>query len=50
MSRVITRGLRRQLKMVAPQQFVPKIILAWKQQHSQVKGIQLVDVLNIEPQ
>jgi hypothetical protein len=36
--------------MVAPQQFVPKIILPYEQQCFQVKGIQLVDVPNIKSQ
>jgi hypothetical protein len=35
MSRVITKGLRRQLKMVALKQFVPEIIQPLKQ-HFQV--------------
>jgi hypothetical protein len=36
MSKVITRAFRRQLKMVAPQQPLPEIILPHEQPHSQV--------------
>ncbi len=50
MSRIITRGFRRELEMVAPQQFVPKIVLSQEQSCSQAEGIQVVDVPNIEPQ
>ncbi len=49
MCRVITKGLRRQLEMVALKQFVPERIQSLKQQHSQVEGIQHVNAPNIEP-
>jgi hypothetical protein len=49
MSRVITKGLRRQLEMVSLE-FVPEIIQILKQQHSQIEGIQHVNAPNIKPQ
>jgi hypothetical protein len=39
MSRVITKGLRRQLEMVALEQFVQEIIQLLKQQRFQIEGI-----------
>lgn len=50
MSRVITKGLRRQLEMVSLEQFVPEIIQLLKQQHFQIEGIQHVNAPNIKPQ
>jgi hypothetical protein len=50
MSRIITKGLRSQLEMVALKQFVPKRIQLLKQQCFQVEGIQHVNAPNIEPQ
>jgi hypothetical protein len=50
MLRIIIKGLKRQVNMVASQQSVPKIVLSQEQQCFQVKGIQPVDASNIKPQ
>jgi hypothetical protein len=50
MLKIVIRGFRRQLEMVAPQQPMPEIVLSQKQPSSQTKGIQHVDVRNIESQ
>jgi hypothetical protein len=49
-SKIITRGLRRQLKLGAPQQPIHEAIYLQEQQHFQHKGIRPVDVHGIEPQ
>jgi hypothetical protein len=49
MCQAITKGLKRQLEMVALKQFVLEIIQSLKQQRSQVEGIQHVNAPNIEP-
>jgi hypothetical protein len=50
MLRIIIKGLKRQVNMVASQQFVPKIVLSQEQQCFQVKGIQSIDASNTKPQ
>ncbi len=50
MLRIIIKGLKRQVNIVASQQYVPKIVLSKEQQCFQVKGIQLVDDSNTQPQ
>jgi hypothetical protein len=50
MLKIIIKGLRRQLEMIAPQQPMPEIVLPQEQPSSQVEGIQHVDVCNIKSQ
>jgi hypothetical protein len=39
MSRVVTRGLRRQLELEVPQQPIREVIQSQKQPHFQIEGI-----------
>jgi len=48
MSRVVTRGFRRQSKLRIPQQLVHEVAHSQKQLRFQTKGIQLIDVPNNE--
>jgi hypothetical protein len=50
MSKVIIKGLGRQLKLEVPQQLVHEVIQPQKQPRCQVKGVQLVEPLNNELQ
>jgi hypothetical protein len=50
MSKVVTRGLRRQLKLEALQQPVHEVVQPYEQPCSQVEGTQLVESPNNEPQ
>lgn len=50
MLKIIIKGFRRQLEIVAPQQPMLKIVLPQEQPSSQVEGIQHVDARNIESQ
>jgi hypothetical protein len=49
MSRIITRGLRWQLELKAPQN-VLEVVQLQEQKRFQVKGIQPIDASSIEPQ
>jgi hypothetical protein len=50
MSRIVTRGLRKQLELKASQQPVHEVIQPQKQPRSQAEGTQLIDVPSNEPQ
>jgi hypothetical protein len=50
MSKVVTRGLRRQSKLTIPQQPIHEATHSQEQPCSQTKGIQPTDVPNNEPQ
>ncbi len=50
MSRVVTRGLKRQLKLGIPQQLVHGTTHSHEQPCFQTKRIQQIDVPNNEPQ
>jgi hypothetical protein len=50
MSRVVRRGLKRQLELRTPQQPIHEAVQSQEQPHFQTKGIQLVDAPSIESQ
>ncbi len=50
MSRVITRGLKRQLELEAPQQFVHEGVQPQEQTCSQVEGARPIQPPSNEPQ
>jgi len=49
MLKVITRGLRKQLELGAPQQPVHEMVQPQEQPHFHTKGIQPVDARSNEP-
>jgi hypothetical protein len=50
MSRIVTRGLKRQLELEAPQQPICEAVQPQKQTRFQVKGVQLIQAFSNEPQ
>jgi hypothetical protein len=49
MSKVVIRGLRKQLRLGIPQQPLHKVVQPQEQPCSQAEGIQLVDAPNNKP-